>query len=292
MLRWSVLVLFAWLVGSLPTAAAMLERDDFGDGHRTALAFDLSNESTIRAELLSLPAGPPQLSFLGLPFAIKNLFADERNVVFLWTRRDKTIFSYNMRPNRTSSMQLATFVPIFTENSPLEALIKDAEVSEHESNLYFIREGLQRLFLLRLTANQEVELEGGAGSKIEVANPDLVAIQLPENYIGRTFPSGRMYDPEPLKRQPIVIFSATESSLINTNLPCSLRVAATELGSDRCPHWVEGVRVALTRPANCLDRSGQNQSATLSVFSNRYWSYLRCCLRLPYIFSVFKERRS
>jgi hypothetical protein len=187
----------------------MLDRGDFPKGYTTALAFDLRNEKTLKGQVLALANETPQLSFIELPFAIKNLSVDQRHVVLTWQRTNTTIVSYNMRPSRSSSLELASFDPIFSTDSALDALIGDATAPDQTSNLYFIRSGLQRLFLLRLPEADKIKLEGSENSEIDVKIPDLIAVQLPEHYVGRTFPtSGRMFDPAPLTQHPLVLFSA------------------------------------------------------------------------------------
>jgi hypothetical protein len=206
------IVSIALLIGILPaSAAALLEKGDFPDGYQTALTFDLSNEKSIRAEILALPGGAAGLSMLELPFGIKNLAADERHVVFTWKQLQSTYLSYNVRPSRSSSLQLASFDPVFGENTPLDALIRNDQSTDSKSNLYFVRDGLQRLFSLQLPKVKKINLEGSGTSEIDVKTPDLIAIRLPQGNIGRAFPmSGRMYEPAPLTNQPpVVIFSST-----------------------------------------------------------------------------------
>lgn len=221
----------------------MLDRENFTDGRRVAVTFDLSNEKSIKAEIVALPGNAAELSYLDLPFGIKNETMDERHVIFVWKHRRETIFSYNMRPSRTASLLLASFDPVFSENSAMDALIRDADVSDRDSNLYFIQEGLQRLFQLRLPPSRKIELEGGIGGGIEVANPDLVAVRLPSKFKGRTFSSGRMYEPEPLPHNPsndlsLLIFPAT-----NTNSLSQIFRVTYELPQ---PDWVSiAVRIGL-----------------------------------------------
>jgi hypothetical protein len=201
----------ALLTGLLSAnGAALLDRGDFPAGSQTALTFDLSNEKAIRSEILALPGGASGLSTLEIPFAIKNLTTDERHVVFTWAQLRSTYLSYNMRPSRSSSLQLASFDPLFGESSALDALIRNAQIADPNSNLYFVREGLQRLFVFHLPKGQKINLEGPASTELDVKTPDLIAVRLPQDHIGRTFPaSGRMYEPEPLKSQPVVLFSST-----------------------------------------------------------------------------------
>ena len=86
-------------------------------------------------------------------------------------------------------------------------------MSDSNVNLYFVREGLQRLFLFRLPKGRKINFEGAASAELDVKTPDLVAVRLPADHIGRTFrESGRMYEPEPLKSQPLVTFSAINST--------------------------------------------------------------------------------
>jgi hypothetical protein len=204
------ITVIVFLIGILQAdAAALLDRGDFPEGSQTALTFDLSNEKAIRAEILALPGAPPNLSVLELPFSIKNLIADQRHVVFTWAKFPSTYLSYNVRPSQSSSLLLASFDPVFGENSALDALIKNAQMTDQNSNLYFVREGLQRLFSFHLPKGQKIKLEGAASTELDVKMPDLIAIRLPQEHIGRTFPSGRMFEPDPLKSQPVVMFSST-----------------------------------------------------------------------------------
>ena len=210
MLRLLLLISMLTVLASEPSTAALLDRGDFASGQQTALTFDLFNEKLIRAEVLAIAGAQAGLSVLQIPFATKNLNTDEHHVVFVWSQSQNTYLSYNLRPSRTSSLQLASFDPVFVENTSLDVLIGGAQAAGSASNLYFLRDGLQRLFVLHLPKGEKIKLEGAAGDELEVKTPDLIAVRLPQNYIGRTFPAtGRMYEPEPSKSQPVILFSAS-----------------------------------------------------------------------------------
>jgi hypothetical protein len=227
-----LLALVAVLVWLGPARPAMLERGDFPEGFQTALAFDLSDDKKVRAEVLALPGGAAELSVLELPFSAKNLVSDGRHVVFAWTRSNRTLLSYNLRPAQSSSLQLIGFEPSYGEGS-LNAFLEGSNTPDPETNLYFVRDGLQRVFFLRMPPSQKVALEGTGSREMDVRTPQLIAVRLPPKYEGRVLP-GRtgMFDPEPFKATPVALFkaespNATQTFRVRYNLPSPSWAAPT-----------------------------------------------------------------
>ena len=71
-----------------------------------------------------------------------------------------------------------------------------------------MQEGLRRLFLLRLPDKVTLKLEGNPAGDPNAFRPDLVAVLLPKDHVGRTFADlGKMVDPEPIKMAPLIVFS-------------------------------------------------------------------------------------
>lgn len=204
----------------MPAQADMLDRADFATGYQTAVAFDLSNENRIQGEVLALPDSKVPLSFLRIPFGIKQAAINEKNFIFIREQTQQTMFAYNLS-NQSSSLEIASFTPVFSDRSAIATLSNvGSSPQPGEPDLYFIQDGLQRLFFLRLPPAQTLNF---SGQTVEIPSPDLVAVRLPADYVGRTFPSGHMFDPDPIKSdRPTFVFAAGKQG--STASPQTFRV--------------------------------------------------------------------
>ena len=124
------------LIVQSAASADMLQPNDFPESHQTALTFDLSKDKKITAEIAALSSASASLSFLRVPFEVKNPEFGGRHLVFQGSDGGDTLFAFNMRPSQTRSLTLASFDPV-VEQQPLSVLIA-ATGRDLNKNLYIM----------------------------------------------------------------------------------------------------------------------------------------------------------